>query len=187
MSGENVAQALKQNWWWLLIIGIVYVIAGFVAVGHPVMSTYAVELVIGVVLIVGGIISVIGSFFMGDWKRFLLILVSGILYIIVGYILLRHPLEGVLTLTLFLGAFLFVEGVFKIINALQMKPAPNWGWLLISGIASLILGILIYAEFPSSSTYIIGLLVGIYFLLNGFSMMMISFAVKGGDNSVAQG
>ena len=178
MSGTNIAEALKQNWWWLLAMGIVYVIAGFVAVGHPVVSSFAVNLVLGVILIVGGIISVIGSFFSGDWKRFLFVLISGVLYLIVGYLLLKHPVSGVVTLTLLLGAFLFVEGVFKIIHAFQMKPAANWGWLLISGLASLILGILIYSEFPSSSAYILGLLVGIYFLLNGFSMIMFSFAVK---------
>ncbi len=178
MSGTSVAEGLRQNWWWLFIMGIVYVIAGFIAIGHPVVSTYAVNLVIGVILLAGGVISVIGSFFSGDWKRFLLILISGILYLVVGYLLLKHPVSGVITLTLLLAAFLFVEGVFKIINAFQMKPAPNWGWLLISGLASLILGVLIYAEFPSSSVYILGLLVGIYFLINGFSMIMFSFAVK---------
>lgn len=159
-------------------MGIVYVLAGFVAIGHPMISTYAVELVIGVILLVGGVISVVGSFFSGDWKRFLLILISGVLYLIVSYLLLKNPLEGVITLTILLAAFLLVEGIFKIIHAFQMKPTPNWGWLLISGIASLILGVLIYAEFPSSSTYILGLLVGIYFLINGFSMIMFSFAVK---------
>lgn len=178
MSGTSVAEGLGQNWWWLLIMGIVYVIAGFVAIGHPVMASYAVELVIGIILIAGGVISVIGSFFSGDWKRFLLILLSGILYLVVGYLLLKNPVSGVVTITLLLAAFLFVEGIFKIVNSFQMKPAANWGWLLISGIASLILGVLIYAEFPSSSLYILGLLVGIYFLINGFSMIMFSFAVK---------
>ncbi len=178
MSGASIAQGLRQNWWWLLVMGIVYVIAGFVAIGHPIMASYAVELVIGVILIVGGIISIIGSFFSGDWKRLLLIFISGILYLVVGYLLIKDPISGVVTLTLLLAAFLLVEGIFKIIHAFQMKPTPNWGWLLVSGIASLILGGLIYSEFPSSSTYILGLLVGIYFLINGFSMIMFSFAVK---------
>ncbi len=178
MSGTSIAEGLRQNWWWLLVMGIVYVIAGFVAIGHPIIASYTVELVIGVILLVGGVISIIGSFFSGNWKSLLLILISGILYLIVGYLLLQNPLQGVVTLTLLLAAFLFVEGIFKIIHAFQMNPTPNWGWLLISGIASLILGVLIYAGFPSSSTYILGLLVGIYFLVNGFSMIMFSFAVK---------
>lgn len=178
MNGISIAEGLKKNWWLLLFIGVVYIIAGFVAVGHPVVSTYAVEFVLGIILIVGGGISIVGSFFSGDLKRFIFILISGVLYLVVGYFLLKNPLGGVLTLTLLLAAFLFVEGIFKLINAYQMKPAPNWGWLLVSGIASVILGVMIYSEFPATSTYIIGLLVGIYFLINGFSMVMFSFALK---------
>ena len=60
-----------------------------------------------------------------------------------------------------------------------MQPAPNWVWLLVSGIASVILAVMIWGEFPASSAFIIGLLVGIYFIINGFSMVMISFALKG--------
>jgi len=178
MSGTNVAQGLSSTWWWFLVLGIVYVIVGFVAIGNPMVSTLAIDFVLGIMLMIGGVISIVGSFFSGDWKRFLLILISGILYLVVGYLLLKNPMTGVLTLTILLSAFLFVEGIFKIINAFQVKPAPNWGWLLVSGIASVILGVLIYAEFPASSMFIIGLLVGIYFLINGFSMIMLSFAVK---------
>jgi uncharacterized membrane protein HdeD (DUF308 family) len=124
------------------------------------------------------VISIIGAFFTGDWKRLLLILLSGILYVIIGVLLLKNPMQGVLTLTILLAAFLLVEGFFKIIHAIQMKPAPNWIWLLVSGVASVILGIMIWGEFPESSAFIIGLLVGIYFLINGLTMVMFSFALK---------
>ena len=87
-------------------------------------------------------------------------------------------MQGVLTLTILLAAFLLVEGFFKIIHAFQMKPAPNWMWLLVSGVASVILGVMIWGEFPESSAFIIGLLVGIYFLINGLTMVMFSFALK---------
>jgi uncharacterized membrane protein HdeD (DUF308 family) len=59
-----------------------------------------------------------------------------------------------------------------------MKPAPNWIWLLVSGVASVILGVMIWGEFPESSAFIIGLLVGIYFLINGITMVMFSLALK---------
>ena len=59
-----------------------------------------------------------------------------------------------------------------------MKPAPNWIWLLVSGVASVILGVMIWGGFPQSSSFVIGLLVGIYFLINGITMVMFSIAVK---------
>ncbi len=76
------------------------------------------------------------------------------------------------------AAFLLVEGFFKIINAYQLKPANNWVWILVSEIASVILGVMIWAEFPQSSAFVIGLLFGIYFLLNGLGLIMFSLALK---------
>ena len=178
MSGTSMVQSLKANRGWLLVLGIAYVILGWVAIGYPMAATIAIEIMLGYILLVGGAIAVVGSFFSGNWKNLILILLSGILYIFVGFFLVTDMKEGVITLTLLLAAFLLVEGIFKIINAFQMQPAPNWGWILVSGIASVILAVLIWTEFPQSSAFVIGLLVGIYFLINGFSMIMFSFALK---------
>jgi uncharacterized membrane protein HdeD (DUF308 family) len=178
MNGTSIAEGIRRSWGWLLALGIAYIIMGLVIAGSPMAATLAVEVLIGFVLIIGGVISIIGAFFTGDWKRLLLILLSGILYLIVGVLLLKNPIQGVLTLTLLLAAFLLVEGFFKIIHSFQMKPAPNWIWLLVSGVASVILGVMIWGEFPESSAFIIGLLVGIYFLINGITMVMFSLALK---------
>jgi uncharacterized membrane protein HdeD (DUF308 family) len=179
MNGTSIAEGIRRSWGWLLALGIAYVIMGLVIAGSPMAATIAVDILIGFVLIIGGVISIIGAFFTGDWKRFLLVLLSGILYLVVGVLLLKNPMAGVLTLTLLLAAFLLVEGFFKIIHAFQMKPAPNWVWLLVSGVASVILGVMIWGQFPQSGAFIIGLLVGIYFLINGITMVMFSFALKG--------
>jgi len=178
MTGTSVAQKLRAHRGWLLVLGIAYVIFGWVAIGYPMAATIAVELLIGYILLVAGLVSVVGAFFSGNWKNMVLILLSGILYLIVGFMLVTNLKEGVIALTLLLAAFLFVEGFFKIIHAYQVKPAQNWIWILVSGVASVILGIMIWAEFPQSSAFIIGLLFGIYFLINGFSLIMFSFALK---------
>ncbi len=182
MSGTSMVQSLKANRGWLLVLGIAYVILGWVAIGYPMAATIAIEILLGYILLVGGAISVVGSFFSGNWKNLILILLSGILYIFVGFLLVTNMKEGVITLTLLLAAFLLVEGIFKIIQAFQIQTAQNWIWILISGIASVILAIMIWAEFPQSSAFVIGLLVGIYFLINGFSMIMFSFALKDAGN-----
>jgi len=183
MSGTSIVQSLKANRGWLLVLGIAYVILGWVAIGYPMAATIAIEILLGYILLVGGAISVVGSFFSGNWKNLILILLSGILYIFVGFLLVTNMKEGVITLTLLLAAFLLVEGIFKIIQAFQIQTAQNWIWILISGIASVILAIMIWAEFPQSSAFVIGLLVGIYFLINGFSMIMFSFALKDVENT----
>jgi len=178
MSGNSMVQNLQANKGWLLVLGIAYVILGWVAIGYPMAATIAIEILLGYLLLVGGVIAVVGSFFSGNWKNLILILLSGILYIFVGFFLVTNMKEGVITLTLLLAAFLLVEGIFKIIHAFQIQTAKNWIWILISGLASVILAIMIWAEFPQSSAFVIGLLVGIYFLINGFSLIMFSFALK---------
>lgn len=178
MSGTSIAQELKAHRGWLLVLGIAYVIVGWIAIGYPMAATIAIQLLIGYILLVSGVISVIGAFFSGNWKNFILILLSGILYLIVGFLLVTNLRQGIIALTLLLAAFLLVEGFFKIINAYQLKPAKNWVWILVSGIASVILGVMIWAEFPQSSAFVIGLLFGIYFLLNGLGLIMFSFALK---------
>lgn len=179
MNGTSMAEGIRRSWGWLLVLGIAYIVMGLVIAGEPVVATIAVDIFMGFVLIIGGVISIIGAFFTRDWKRLLLVLLSGILYLVVGVLLLKNPMAGVLTLTILLAAFLLVEGIFKIIHAFQMKPAPNWVWLLVSGAASVILGVMIWGQFPQSGAFIIGLLVGIYFLINGLTMVMFSFALKG--------
>ncbi len=178
MSGNSMVQNLQANRGWLLVLGIAYVILGWVAIGYPMAATIAIEMLLGYILLVGGVIAIVGSFFSGNWKNLILILLSGILYIFVGFFLVTNMKEGVITLTLLLAAFLLVEGIFKIIHSFQVKTAQNWVWILISGLASVILAIMIWAEFPQSSAFVIGLLVGIYFLINGFSLIMFSFALK---------
>lgn len=178
MSGASLGEALKASRGWLIAIGIAYVIIGFITIGYPMAATIAVEILVGIILLAGGTVSVVGAFFSGNWKNLLLILLSGILYLVVGYMFLKNPFQGVITLTFILAVFLLIEGFFRIIHAFQMKPSPNWVWLLVSGVASVILGAMIWAEFPASSAFIIGLLVGIYLLINGFSLIMFSAAIR---------
>ncbi len=178
MSEMTLPGSAKSSWGWLLALGIAYLIFGFVVMGHPVIATWVIDFTLGFILIIGGITSVVAAFFAGDWKRFLFIFISGVLYIIVGGLIIKNPFAGVLTLTLLLAAFLLVEGVFKVIHAFQMKPEANWIWLLVSGAASVILGLMIWTGFPQSGVFVIGLLVGIYLLIDGISMVMISLALK---------
>ena len=169
------ARALEKGWGWLLALGVVFIILGIIALGTPYALALAVDLMLGWIFIICGIISGVSAFFSGNWGKFFLILLSGIIFVIAGILLLANPLKGVLTLALILAAFLLVEGIFKIIYAFQMKSTQNWGWVLASGIISLILAILIWAQWPASIV-IIGLLVGFYILFSGISMVMLAIA-----------
>jgi uncharacterized membrane protein HdeD (DUF308 family) len=101
-----------------------------------------------------------------------------LLYLAVGILLLVNPLEGALALTIVLAVFLIVEGIFKIITALRVRDHDGWGWLLASGIMSVILGLLIWAEWPASGLWVIGLLVGIQLRFTGWALVMLALAAR---------
>ena len=132
-------EALSRNWGWLLAFGILMIILGLFAIGAPVMATIAVQVVLGWLLVIGGIAEAIHAFMAQNWRGFLFELLSAILYVVVGALLLFNPLLGAAALTLLLAVFLVVEGIFKIIMALRVRDHRGWGWLLASGILSLIL------------------------------------------------
>ncbi|HYZ25291.1 MAG TPA: HdeD family acid-resistance protein [Geminicoccaceae bacterium] len=171
-------EALSRNWGWLLALGILMIILGVLAIGAPAVATIAVQFALGWILVVGGIAEGIHAFMAQGWRGFLFELLSAVLYLVVGILLLVNPVGGALALTVVLAVFLIVEGIFKIVMALRVRDHSGWGWLLASGILSLILGVLIWAEWPYSGLWVIGLLVGIQLLFTGWALVMLALAAR---------
>jgi uncharacterized membrane protein HdeD (DUF308 family) len=106
-------------------------------------------------------------------------MLTAVLAIALGLILILRPLAGVLTLTMVLIAFFIVEGVASILVAIQHRQhLRSWGWLLFSGIVDLLLAYLIWAGWPSSADWAIGLLVGVNMLFFGLSLVMTALAAR---------
>ena len=171
-------EVLSRHWGWLLALGILMIILGAIAIAAPVAATIAVQFMLGWLLVITGIAEGIHAFMVRGWRGFLLELPSAVLYLGVGILLLVNPLEGALALTIVLAAFLGVEGIFKIIMAMRVRDHDGWGWLLASGILSVILGVLIWAQWPASGLWVIGLLVGIQLLFTGWSLVMLALAAR---------
>jgi len=169
---------LGRNWGWLLALGILMIVLGVVAIAAPVVATLAVQIALGWILMVGGIAQGVHAFMVQGWGGFLLQLLSAALYLLIGVLLLVNPVEGALALTFVLAVFLIVEGVFKVVLALRVRPQRGWGWPLASGVVSLILGILIWSEWPVAGLWVIGLLVGIQLLFTGWSLVMLALAAR---------
>jgi uncharacterized membrane protein HdeD (DUF308 family) len=109
----------------------------------------------------------------------------GLVYILAGIYLLMHPLGGLLALTLLIGSFLIVYGIFALILAFRMRPVGGWGWVLFDGIVTVLLGVLIYAHWPGTSDWVIGTLFGISFISSGVSRLMMALAVRRVAGSLA--
>ena len=178
---------LQKGWEWLLGLGMLLSVLGLVLIAAPALGTLAIDLLVGWFLIIGGVAQLFHAFMEKAWRGFLLELLSGALYVVVGLVLMFHPLAGVQALTLFLAAFLAVEGIVRIAMALRLRPAQGWGWLLVGGIVTVILALLIWSQWPASATWVIGLLVGINLLFTGWSLTMMAIAMRAHEGRVATG
>src|SRR5262249_37948156 len=152
--------ALRGNWFWFVILGVALVVLGMVALGSVVIASLAAAVAIGVLLLLGGAADAVGAFWCRGWSGFFLELLSGVLSIVVGLLFLRAPGGVLAALTLLLACFLMVGGIFKVVAALAYRFAA-WGWSLAGGIIDVILGVMIWQEWPASALWVIGLFVGI--------------------------
>jgi uncharacterized membrane protein HdeD (DUF308 family) len=176
---------LRAKWGWILALGIVYVIAGLVALGSVVMATVASVLIVGVMMIVAGVAEIINAFQCKGWGRFLIWVLLGALYIVAGFITFENPLFAAAILTLLLGASLVASGIMRIILAFSMKREQPWIWVLLSSLVTLLLGLSILAHWPVSSVYILGIFLGIDLVMAGASWIGLSLALHRRDAPAA--
>ena len=169
---------VRKNWGWLFTLGIAMIVIGIAAICLPMVATLTIEIVIGWLLIAGGIIHGIHAFTARRWGGGIFNVLAAILYVVVGIMLLAHPVAGIITLTMLLAAFFFVEGIFKIAMAFQMRSMPNWGWMFASGLVALALGVLIWIGWPATAAWVIGLLVGIDLIFGGWAMVFVALSVR---------
>lgn len=164
-----------------LIIGVLLIVLGFAAIALPIASTIFTETWIAVILASAGVTKIVYAFQTRQDGGFIWKLLLGVLYIATGLMLFVYPRTGILTLTLLLGSFLLTEGVFELILAFRLRPQPNWTSVLVNGIITLILGAMIWFQWPFDAPWVIGTLVGVSILFSGISRVALS--MNGGDVS----
>jgi uncharacterized membrane protein HdeD (DUF308 family) len=167
---------IAEKWGWFLALGIVLIIVGFAAIAFPFVSTLAAKIMLGWLFLIGGVMMVIHAFSAQAWQGFVWSLLIGILYVVAGGYLAFFPLTGLLTLAILLVILFLAEGMFEVIMAFRVRPHEGWGFLLLSGIAALAVGVLIALDLPGSATWALGLLVGINLLFSGWSYIFLAMA-----------
>jgi uncharacterized membrane protein HdeD (DUF308 family) len=186
MTIEAAAQALREATretvrrysTWYLIQGVLMVLAGIVALVYPFVSTVALVVVLGWLLILSGVVQGISLIGAQNVPNFWLQLVSAVLSIIVGVIFLRRPGEAVVTLTLLLIVFFMVEGFAKLIFSLTIRPLPNWGWVLASGIIGILLSLYLLTNLTTTAVWLLGVLLGIQLICEGVALSSLAWQVR---------
>jgi uncharacterized membrane protein HdeD (DUF308 family) len=178
---RKIVEWLKNQRYLLLFEGIIFTLLGFIAVALPGISTLSAELFIGWLLIFAGIVQLFRTFKARHAPGFLGSLLSGILYLVFGCLLVLFPIAGILSLTLLLTVFFIAEGIAKIILAFQLRPFRRWGWFLLNGVLALVIAYIIWAGWPGTAFWILGILVGINMIFFGISLMFLAWGIPSNE------
>jgi uncharacterized membrane protein HdeD (DUF308 family) len=170
-------QQLHRSWGWFLAAGVALILVGFLAIGYPVAATVTSVEVFGVLLLVAGSVEIAGGVGARCWGGFFLHLLCGLLSLFVGVVLMDHPVIGAEVYTVLLAVFFVATGLFRVFSSASQRFS-GWGWGLLSGAVTFLLGLLIWRQLPGSGLWVIGTFVGIDLVFNGWSWVMLGLAAR---------
>jgi uncharacterized membrane protein HdeD (DUF308 family) len=170
---------------WSMIWGILMFICGLVAIALPLISSIGIVILLAWVILFAGVSHLIFAFHSRSVGGVLWQIVVAVLYVAAGIYLLINPLLGVVSLTLVLAVFLVLEGIVEIALYFGLRGSRHSGWVLLDGIITLVLGVLIWRQWPSSSIWVLGTLIGISLIFSGISRVMLSLAARHAAPAVA--
>jgi uncharacterized membrane protein HdeD (DUF308 family) len=163
---------------WFLFLGIVYIFAGAVAIITPEIVTLLSVVFFGVILLISGIATLIHAFWTHRWEGFAMQLLAGILALVTGFLLITDAAAGAAVFTIVLATFFLVSGLFRLGYGLMRASRHHRAALIVSGLVTLLLGILIAIHWPNSSMWVIGTFVGVDLIFYGFSLITLARGMK---------
>lgn len=181
----EISEAVREKRGWFIALGILLIVVGSAAVVSPYIATISMKIFIGWFLVISGVAQAIHAFWAKDWSGFFWQLIVGILEAAAGAFLLAYPVAGIIALTAYLAVVLIFAGFFRAICAFKLRPEAGWTWVLIGGIASVIVGVMLWAKLPSSALWAIGLLLGINIAMSGWTLLMVGLAAGNSNNKKA--
>ena len=167
---EAMREKVKRHSFWYILQSVLMILTGIMALIFPVISSVAIVIFLGWLLIFNGILQAFSLLDARHVPHFWLQLVSVVLSVLVGILFLRNPGAGLLTLTLLLIVFFMVEGISKIIFSLTIRPFPNWGWVFASGVIGILLSFYLWANTPVTAIWLLGVLLGIGLISEGAAL-----------------
>ncbi|HKK18035.1 MAG TPA: DUF308 domain-containing protein [Opitutales bacterium] len=163
LSPELITQNAKRTRW----VGIACIAIGVFAILLPGIFTIGFEIILGILLIIGGLLQVANAqaYHSRYWG---LPLISGLLSIIIGGLFLFNPFTGAAALSIILAALFFIGGISRMVHSIRMPGIPGSGFGFLNGLLGILIAVIVVTGWPSSSLWLIGVLIGIDFLILGF-------------------
>ena len=166
---EAGMEEVRKSWMWFLVAGIVLMLLGAACIVKSQTATTFSILALGWVLAISGVVWLVGAFQTWTWGGFLVYLLNAIIRGVTGYLLIRHPDAGAEGVTMVLAALFIVGGLFRAVAAGKIQ-FPRWGWTVFAGLVSVALGVYLLATWASTSTFFLGLAIGIDLVFDGASL-----------------
>lgn len=178
-AAQPPSEPLRAKSGWIVALGVVYLIAGIVALSSIAFATAVTVLFVGIMMIVAGVAEVFHAFRMRPWSKSLLWILLGALYIVAGVLVFENPLLTAKFLTLLVGFFLVATGITKIFLAFSMKAGTPWLLVVVSGVITILVGAVIIAAWPVSSLVVLGAFLAVDLITSGIGWIAIGLGLKG--------
>jgi len=175
-----ISETVRTHWVLFLVQGVIMMVLGVLAIIWPQISTLAVDFYVGWMFLLSGLVGLVTMFLAPNVEAFLWSLLTAALSLFVGVLLLWHPVEGAVSLTLVLIAFFIVEGIVQIAAAIKHRDAfpDSWGWMVMSGIVDLVLAVVLISGWPGTASWALGLIVGVNLITSGLAITMVAIASR---------
>lgn len=173
-----ITDQVRARWVSFLLLGLALTLMGVLAIALPVVSSLATSLTVGLLLAVGGVTHAVQAFWTRDWQGFLWNLALGIIQIVGGALIYMQPFAGAVAITMLVAVVLLVQGATQSALAFRVRPHDGWGWLLLSGLVAILVGVLLATHLPAASLSTPGIMVGIALIFSGMAYLAIALAAR---------
>jgi uncharacterized membrane protein HdeD (DUF308 family) len=166
------------GWGWFVALGVAQLALGVVAWFDVIAFTIAGVIFIGALLLVAGVFQVVHAFMDREWGGFALHMLIGLLYVVGGFLLMDEPVRGSVVITILVAAALVIGGVLRVAMGIQHRGMPGWVLIIVSGLISLVVGVMLYLLLPWSGLWVVGTLIAVELIVHGVSWIQFGLALR---------
>ncbi|MCT8158798.1 HdeD family acid-resistance protein [Pseudoruegeria sp. SHC-113] len=180
MTATETKSAKSPSWIWLLILGLLLTVGGIMCLFNPLASTFTALILAGATFMAAGIIQLIAAVADKEDSTGSRILgaILGLVLIVFAISLMRHPLAGIVSLTVLVAILFLISGLVRVILGFQLRPTSGWIFVLISGIISIVLAFMVFNNMPEIAAGLLGILLGVDLLSSGITTLLMAFGVR---------
>ncbi len=168
----------RESVHWSIGFSLLLIVLGLVALAIPFFAGVVIETIVAWLLIFGGIGHFVLAWHVRGAGAHLWEFLVGVAYIAAGIFLFLHPVAGLVSLTLFLGAYLFIKGILELIAGFSVRGLAGGAWIFVDAIVSIVLAVFIWMHLPFSAEWVVGTLLGVTILFSGISRLVFGLAAR---------